>query len=120
MAGASERSQTAEWAVLPYRATSSRVAPSASAPRAQIDTPAPASAKVSAIARPIPRLPPATMARLPVMSIFMLPPQAHPAQHASARRAKKGLTLMIKSIGLLTRKDGLSHEEFVKHWLEVH
>ena len=27
---------------------------------------------------------------------------------------------MIKSIGLLTRKDGLSHEDFVKHWLEVH
>jgi uncharacterized protein (TIGR02118 family) len=27
---------------------------------------------------------------------------------------------MIKSIGLLTRKDGLSHEEFVKHWLGVH
>jgi uncharacterized protein (TIGR02118 family) len=28
--------------------------------------------------------------------------------------------LMIKSIGLLTRKDGLSHEDFVKHWLEIH
>ena len=27
---------------------------------------------------------------------------------------------MIKSVGLLTRKGGLSHEEFVKHWLEVH
>jgi uncharacterized protein (TIGR02118 family) len=27
---------------------------------------------------------------------------------------------MIKSIGLLTRKDGLSHEDFVKHWFEVH
>jgi uncharacterized protein (TIGR02118 family) len=27
---------------------------------------------------------------------------------------------MIKSVGLLTRKEGLSHEEFVKHWLEVH
>ena len=27
---------------------------------------------------------------------------------------------MIKSIGLLTRKDGLSHDEFVKHWYEVH
>jgi uncharacterized protein (TIGR02118 family) len=27
---------------------------------------------------------------------------------------------MIKSVGLLTRKDGLSHEEFVKHWYEVH
>src|SRR6516162_2786798 len=120
MAGASERSQTAEWAVLPYRAISSRVAPSASAPRAQIDTPPPASAKASAIARPIPRLPPATMARLPVMSIFMLPPRARPAQHAPARRATKGLTPMIKSVGLLTRKERLSHEDFVKHWVEVH
>ena len=27
---------------------------------------------------------------------------------------------MIKSIGLLTRKAGLTHEEFVKHWLEIH
>ena len=27
---------------------------------------------------------------------------------------------MIKSISLLTRKDGLSHEQFVKHWLEIH
>ena len=27
---------------------------------------------------------------------------------------------MIKSIGLLTRKDGLTHEEFIKHWFEVH
>jgi uncharacterized protein (TIGR02118 family) len=27
---------------------------------------------------------------------------------------------MIKSIGLLTRKDGLSHDDFVKHWYEIH
>jgi uncharacterized protein (TIGR02118 family) len=27
---------------------------------------------------------------------------------------------LIKSIGLLTRKGGLSHDEFVKHWYEVH
>jgi uncharacterized protein (TIGR02118 family) len=27
---------------------------------------------------------------------------------------------MIKSVGLLTRKNGLSHEDFVKHWYEVH
>ena len=27
---------------------------------------------------------------------------------------------MIKSISLLTRKEGLSHDAFVKHWLEVH
>ncbi len=27
---------------------------------------------------------------------------------------------MIKSISLLTRKDGWTHETFVKHWVEVH
>ena len=27
---------------------------------------------------------------------------------------------MIKSISLLTRKEGLSHEAFVKHWVEIH
>ena len=27
---------------------------------------------------------------------------------------------MIKSIGLLTRKDGLTHEDFIKHGPEVH
>ena len=27
---------------------------------------------------------------------------------------------MIKSVGLLTRKEGLSHQDFVKHWLDVH
>ena len=27
---------------------------------------------------------------------------------------------LIKSIGLLTRKDGLSHDQFVQHWYEVH
>jgi uncharacterized protein (TIGR02118 family) len=27
---------------------------------------------------------------------------------------------MIKSLSLLTRKDGLTHEQFVKHWVEVH
>jgi len=27
---------------------------------------------------------------------------------------------VIKSIGLLTRKEGLAHEDFVRHWLEVH
>lgn len=27
---------------------------------------------------------------------------------------------MIKSISLLTRKPGLTHEEFVRHWVEVH
>ena len=27
---------------------------------------------------------------------------------------------MIKSISFLTRKPGMTHAEFVKHWLEVH
>jgi uncharacterized protein (TIGR02118 family) len=27
---------------------------------------------------------------------------------------------VIKSIGLLTRKEGMTHEQFVKHWVEVH
>ena len=27
---------------------------------------------------------------------------------------------MIKSISLLTRKENITHEQFVKHWLEVH
>src|SRR5262245_26071455 len=27
---------------------------------------------------------------------------------------------MIKSLSLLTRKDGMTHEHFVKHWVEVH
>ncbi len=27
---------------------------------------------------------------------------------------------MIKSISLLTRKTGLTHEQFVRHWVDVH
>jgi uncharacterized protein (TIGR02118 family) len=27
---------------------------------------------------------------------------------------------MIKILSLLTRKDGLTHEQFVKHWFEIH
>lgn len=27
---------------------------------------------------------------------------------------------MIKTVGLLTRRDGITHEEFVRHWREVH
>jgi uncharacterized protein (TIGR02118 family) len=27
---------------------------------------------------------------------------------------------VIKSVGLLTRKVGLTHEEFVRHWFEIH
>ena len=28
--------------------------------------------------------------------------------------------IMIKTIGLLTRKDGWTHERFMKHWVEIH
>ncbi len=27
---------------------------------------------------------------------------------------------MIKIVGLLTRKDGITHEEFVRHWMDIH
>lgn len=27
---------------------------------------------------------------------------------------------MIKALSLLTRRDGITHEQFVKHWLEAH
>ncbi len=27
---------------------------------------------------------------------------------------------MIKTLSLLSRTDGLTHEQFVKHWLEIH
>ncbi len=27
---------------------------------------------------------------------------------------------MIKIVGLLTRKDGISHEAFVRHWFDIH
>ena len=27
---------------------------------------------------------------------------------------------MIKTVGLLTRKSGWTHEQFMKHWVEVH
>jgi uncharacterized protein (TIGR02118 family) len=27
---------------------------------------------------------------------------------------------MIKSVSLLTRKDGMTHAEFMKHWVDVH
>ena len=27
---------------------------------------------------------------------------------------------MIKTLSLLTRKEGLTHEEFMRHWIEVH
>jgi uncharacterized protein (TIGR02118 family) len=39
---------------------------------------------------------------------------------ASASAAPESATPMIKRASLLARKPGLSHEEFVKHWAEVH
>ena len=27
---------------------------------------------------------------------------------------------MIKSVTLLTRKPGLTHEQFMRHWVEIH
>ena len=27
---------------------------------------------------------------------------------------------MVKTIGLLTRKDGWTHAQFMKHWVEIH
>jgi uncharacterized protein (TIGR02118 family) len=30
------------------------------------------------------------------------------------------MPIMIKTIGLLTRKDGWTHEQFMKHWVEIH
>ena len=36
------------------------------------------------------------------------------------RAADQGGTPVIKSISLLTRKEGMTREQFVKHWFEVH
>jgi uncharacterized protein (TIGR02118 family) len=30
------------------------------------------------------------------------------------------MPIMIKTIGLLTRKDGWTHDQFMKHWVEIH
>ena len=30
------------------------------------------------------------------------------------------MPIMIKTIGLLTRKDGWTHEQFMKHWVDIH
>ena len=27
---------------------------------------------------------------------------------------------MVKAIALLTRKDGITHEQFVRHWVDIH
>jgi uncharacterized protein (TIGR02118 family) len=42
------------------------------------------------------------------------------ASEAVLSTANRRRDKLIKSIGLLTRKAGLSHEDFVKHWFEVH
>jgi uncharacterized protein (TIGR02118 family) len=34
--------------------------------------------------------------------------------------ANPGENEMIKVVGLLTRKVGLSHEQFVRHWFDIH
>ena len=39
---------------------------------------------------------------------------------ASASAAPESNAPMIKRASLLARKPGISHEEFVKHWAEVH
>jgi len=39
---------------------------------------------------------------------------------ASARGTAWSATPMIKRASLLSRKSGISHEEFVKHWAEIH
>jgi len=36
------------------------------------------------------------------------------------RTADPGGTPVIKSISLLTRKERMTHDQFVKHWVEVH
>jgi uncharacterized protein (TIGR02118 family) len=36
------------------------------------------------------------------------------------RAADQGGTRVIKSISLLTRKEGMTHDQFVTHWVEVH
>jgi uncharacterized protein (TIGR02118 family) len=33
---------------------------------------------------------------------------------------EEGEVTMIKSISLLTRKDGMTHDQFMRHWVEVH
>jgi uncharacterized protein (TIGR02118 family) len=30
------------------------------------------------------------------------------------------MPIMIKTIGLLTRKDSWTHDQFMKHWIEIH
>jgi uncharacterized protein (TIGR02118 family) len=41
-------------------------------------------------------------------------------QHQHRSSTGEEAATMIKSIGLLTRKPELTHEQFVRHWLEIH
>jgi uncharacterized protein (TIGR02118 family) len=54
----------------------------------------------------------------------MAPPApGHPchARHRSDRISTgHGGQPVIKSISLLTRKDGMTHEQFVRHWVDIH
>src|SRR5699024_4159690 len=68
MACASPRLQRCVCAVAPVAAMASCTSCNAASPRAQVDTAAPAPAKASAMARPIPLLPPATTTRYPEKS----------------------------------------------------
>ena len=38
--------------------------------------------------------------------------------HISPNRGE--MPIMVKTIGLLTRKDAWTHEQFMKHWVEIH
>ncbi len=44
----------------------------------------------------------------------------HASHHGGVRTVHDGTGGMIKVVGLLTRKPELTHEQFVKHWLEIH
>lgn len=38
----------------------------------------------------------------------------------SSTTAADGATSTLKRVSLLSRKPGISHDEFVKHWVEIH
>src|SRR5262245_54257281 len=65
-AAGSATSTAAPYALTPFAFSEATAAPTSSALRAQIETFAPSAAKPSAIARPMPLLPPVTSARLPL------------------------------------------------------
>jgi uncharacterized protein (TIGR02118 family) len=47
-------------------------------------------------------------------------PNQRPGAACAGTPNNKKACHMIKTIGLLTRKEGLSREDFVEHWFEVH